>query len=163
MSSQPKSPLSQMADFILKREIGGGNSMDETPDRDRQKLLREQHILGNLFEILHGLLDGELIDESISRAAGNRNVCNRMSGLSGNVSDGEDNSGSVAYTQIRHLSCNVLRLSQLKYRKNREYITDRCNLLKKTIGYDERAGDTLASNRPIKWKILDEIIGAIDC
>lgn len=96
-------------------------------NRDRQKLLREQDILKQLFKILRAPFVMENFTNSNNSGNNNGNcgfegnsstVAAALATPSGETPDGDNQKYAAAYKYMFRLCYRILRLSQHDYRKN---------------------------------------------
>uniref|UniRef100_A0A158Q836 Inositol 1,4,5-trisphosphate receptor n=1 Tax=Elaeophora elaphi TaxID=1147741 RepID=A0A158Q836_9BILA len=117
--------------------------VDFKPSRDRQKLLREQGVLDQVFALL------------------------RVPFLPRNGSDPEpllnsprklSEKGNEIFKRIFQLCYSLLRYSQVGYRKNQEYLAEKFGQIQEQIGFDLLAEDTMTAVLHNNPKLLEKYV-----
>ncbi|OON22955.1 RIH domain protein [Opisthorchis viverrini] len=137
-------------------------SNEGAPVRERQKLIREQSIIKQVFRILSSAAFNSL-DQSEARPMGE--PLNPFSELISESPDDWEATASIPglqlheLRQIGSLCYTFLKVAQKDYRKNQEHIAQQLHLMQSHIGLGIMASDTLAALLHNNRKLLEKHVG----
>ncbi|KAM3725760.1 Inositol 1,4,5-trisphosphate receptor [Dirofilaria immitis] len=117
--------------------------VDFNPPRDRQKLLREQGVLDQIFALLR-----------IPFLPRNGNDSEPLLSSPHKLSE----QGNEIFKRIFHLCYSLLRYSQVGYRKNQEYLAEKFGQIQEQIGFDLLAEDTMTAVLHNNPKLLEKYV-----
>ncbi|EJD74264.1 cation channel family protein [Loa loa] len=117
--------------------------VDFKPPRDRQKLLREQGVLDQVFALLR-----------VPFLPRNRNDPKPLLCSPRNLNE----KGNEIFKRIFQLCYSLLRYSQVGYRKNQEYLAENFGQIQEQIGFDLLAEDTMTAVLHNNPKLLEKYV-----
>ncbi|CAB3409789.1 unnamed protein product [Caenorhabditis bovis] len=117
---------------------------DFTPSRDRQKLLREQEVLDQVFL----LLKAPFLPRQGTTELGP--LLNSISALS--------DSRNEVFKNMFQLCYCLLKYAQVNYRKNQEFLAEKFGQIQEQIGFDLMAEDTMTAVLHNNPKLLEKYV-----
>ncbi|KCV71988.1 hypothetical protein H696_01395 [Fonticula alba] len=145
--------LQDLIFFVLSADPATSNALtvDGAPDRNRQKLLREQDVLDGLFEILNAPFLNRKLAPGSEPPSPSRLALSPLATL------------SLDFLPVRlicQLCYRLIRHVQKSYRKNQEYIAGRWfGFMQEQIGLGILAEDTITSLLHNNRKLLEATLG----
>ncbi|XP_055338282.1 inositol 1,4,5-trisphosphate receptor type 1-like [Paramacrobiotus metropolitanus] len=140
-----KKILSDLIYFMAEVPDTGGDCLDVVvtdPNREKQKLLREQNVLKQVFVFLQTPFAGEDKPDFHPYFT---------------MDDLREHRNAHLKALMRYCY-RILRLSQQTYRRNQEYIAKEFNFMQRQIGYDILAEDTITALLHDNRKLLEKHI-----
>nr|pir hypothetical protein F33D4.2a - Caenorhabditis elegans [Caenorhabditis elegans] len=117
---------------------------DFSPSRDRQKLLREQEVLNQVFL----LLKAPFLP---------RQGTTELGPLLSSPSELSDSRNEIFKTMFQLCYC-LLKYSQVSYRKNQEFLAEKFGEIQEQIGFDLMAEDTMTAVLHNNPKLLEKYV-----
>uniref|UniRef100_A0A8R1DTF9 Inositol 1,4,5-trisphosphate receptor n=1 Tax=Caenorhabditis japonica TaxID=281687 RepID=A0A8R1DTF9_CAEJA len=117
---------------------------DFSPSRDRQKLLREQEVLDQVFLLLKAPFHP-------------RQGTTELGPLLSSPSELSDSRNEIFKTMFQLCYC-LLKYSQVSYRKNQEFLAEKFGQIQEQIGFDLMAEDTMTAVLHNNPKLLEKYV-----
>ncbi|KAL3982635.1 RIH domain family protein [Acanthocheilonema viteae] len=117
--------------------------VDFKPPRDRQKLLREQGVLDQVFALLRVPFLPRNGNDPKPLLCSPRKLSEK---------------GNEILKRIFHLCYSLLKYSQVGYRKNQEYLAEKFGQIQEQIGFDLLAEDTMTAVLHNNPKLLEKYV-----
>uniref|UniRef100_A0A7E4V258 Inositol 1,4,5-trisphosphate receptor n=1 Tax=Panagrellus redivivus TaxID=6233 RepID=A0A7E4V258_PANRE len=118
--------------------------VDFNPTRDRQKLLREQGVLGEVFDLLRAPFLP-------------RQGQSEMPPLLNSPQELTESRNEV-FQKMFQLCYSLLRYAQVGYRKNQEFLAEKFDQIQEQIGFDLLAEDTMTAVLHNNPKLLEKYV-----
>ncbi|CAF1230291.1 unnamed protein product, partial [Rotaria sordida] len=160
--------LSDIVYFLACQENNGSDAFDVQilkPNRERQKLIREQNILKQLFRMLRVLkprLEFERSSTKSIKGSDSSTMLNNDQHISTSPQqqDADVRHSTITYQikTICRLCYRILKHCQQDYRKNQETIAKEFSFMQSQIGYDILAEDTITALLHNNKKLLEKHI-----
>uniref|UniRef100_A0A1I7UCK7 Inositol 1,4,5-trisphosphate receptor n=1 Tax=Caenorhabditis tropicalis TaxID=1561998 RepID=A0A1I7UCK7_9PELO len=119
---------------------------DFSPSRDRQKLLREQEVLHQVFLLLKAPFQP-------------RQGTTELGALLSSPAELSDSRNEIFKTMFQLCYC-LLKYSQVSYRKNQEFLAEKFGEIQEQIGFDLMAEDTMTAVLHNNPKLLEKYVKA---
>lgn len=118
--------------------------VDFKPSRDRQKLLREQGVLDQIFDLLKAPFQPRQGKSEQPPLFDTPQALNRP--------------GNEPFKRMFQLCYSLLRYSQAGYRKNQEHLAENFGQIQEQIGFDLMAEDTMTAVLHNNPKLLEKYV-----
>uniref|UniRef100_A0A915CQ64 Inositol 1,4,5-trisphosphate receptor n=1 Tax=Ditylenchus dipsaci TaxID=166011 RepID=A0A915CQ64_9BILA len=118
--------------------------IDFNPTRDRQKLLREQGVLGQVFDLLKApFMPRQGVGEVQSLLSSPQELTEQR---------------NEVFQKMFQLSYSLLKYSQVGYRKNQEFLAEKFDQIQEQIGFNLLAEDTMTAVLHNNPKLLEKYV-----
>lgn len=118
--------------------------VDFKPSRDRQKLLREQGVLAQIFDLLRAPFLPRQGESEIVPLLNSPHELNE--------------SRNEVFKRMFQLCYSLLRYAQVGYRKNQEHLAEKFGQIQEQIGFDLLAEDTMTAVLHNNPKLLEKYV-----
>uniref|UniRef100_A0AC35U5D8 Inositol 1,4,5-trisphosphate receptor n=1 Tax=Rhabditophanes sp. KR3021 TaxID=114890 RepID=A0AC35U5D8_9BILA len=128
------------------------NIVEFSPSRDRQKLLREQGVLKQVFALLRAPFQPRHIKDKITNAKIDQEPLL--------TADSLGRSSNLVFKKMFRYCYALLKYAQSGYRKNQEFLAEKFEQIQEQIGFDLMAEDTMTAVLHNNPKLLEKYVKA---